>query len=164
MVISRGVWHVVCVDGVDKRGRKVHESSAEDMRRYYHLYDDGDKNATPHKKEQQKKKKRLTKIVAKGDVSKVGGAVDDGIGEDHTHHSGSDEEEVSSEDSGAESDTSTDVEEVTSLKEPEVGVVCGCGLMCLWVWLCLSSDSTWLVGGGGNTHRFRGDGLATGSL
>jgi hypothetical protein len=108
--------------GVDKRGRKVHESSAEDMRRYYHLHDDGDKNATPHKKEQQKKKKRLTKVVAKGDVSKVGGAADDGIGEDHTHQSGinSDEEEVLSEDSGAESDTSTDVEEVTSLKEPEI--------------------------------------------
>lgn len=92
------------------------------MRRYYHLHDDHNENATSPKK-QQKKNKRSTKVVAKGDVSEIGGAGD----EDHTHSNEAERDDVSSEGSGAESDSSTDVEDIMALKEPEVGMACGCG-------------------------------------
>ena len=93
------------------------------MRRYYHLHDDH----TTSPKKQQKKNKRSTKVVAEGDISEVGGA---GV-EDHTHSNEAERDDVSSEgsgaESGAESDSSTDVEDIITLKEPEVGVACGCG-------------------------------------
>ena len=69
-------------DGVDKRGRRVQQTSAEDLRRYYDLHDDT-ATAPPE------------------------GASD----------------------SDGDSDSSTDVEEVTALQKPEVGVAC-----CKWVW------------------------------
>ena len=61
---------------MDKRGRRVQQTSAEDLQRYYDLQDDA--------------------------------AVTLSEGES---------------DSDGESDTSTDTEEVTALREPEVGVV-----------------------------------------
>ena len=82
------------------------------MRRYYSLHDDGDKNATHHKNKGERKK-RSGKVVAKGEADEE---------EDGSHWDESEEEKGSPEGSGDESDTSTDVEEVTRLKEPEVGV------------------------------------------
>ena len=102
------------------------------MRRYYCLHDD-DKNDANSLKSRQKKLKR-SKVVVESDASAVGVASREyDIGEDHTHEElKSDEESVLSEsrgvESGAESDSSTDVEDVMTLREPEVGGASGCGL------------------------------------
>ena len=69
---------LISSDGVDKRGRRVQQTSAEDLRRYYDLHDNT-ATAPPE--------------------------------------------------SASDSDSSTDVEEVTALQEPEVGVA-----YCKWVW------------------------------
>ena len=73
---------LISLDGVDKRGRRVQQTSAEDLRRYYDLHDD----------------------TAKAPLEGTS-------------------------DSDGDSDCSTDVEEVTALQEPEVGVA-----YCKWVW------------------------------
>ena len=103
------------------------------MRRYYCLHDD-DKNDANSLQSRQKKLKKRSKVVAGSNASEVGVASREyDIGEDHTHEElKSDEESVLSEsrgvESGAESDSSTDVEDVMTLREPEVGGASGCGL------------------------------------
>lgn len=129
-----GVAYVLSVDGVDKRGRRVHESSAEDMRRYYHLHDNRGAENT-NKTQTRKKKEMVAKVVANDDESEIQYEESD-VGESHTHFEKEKREseevqslsESSGVESGAESDSSTDVEEIITLKEPEVGVVSGCGL------------------------------------
>ena len=159
--LMRWVWPPT--DGVDKRGRRVHESSAEDLRRYYHLHDNDGKHVTSPRTRLEKLKKKRLKVVTKSDASDVSGAENEksAVG-GHTHHpdeSESDGESVSSEDDEVESDSSTDVEEVIALKEPEVGVVSGYGLNDK-----LTPDSAQLVGRGCVSIPFHQDWFQTGSV
>lgn len=137
-------------DGVDKRGRRVDQTSSEDMQKYYDLHDDT--AMTSHDVMQgdpplknQKSRKVKVKCVARGNTGRleermtgreVAAAAEEGS--DHTHwdssRSGSgtvesdalsgdgDGGDVSDGDSG-DSDSSTDVEEIMALQDPEVGGV-----------------------------------------
>ena len=136
-------FYCVPTDGVDKRGRRVQQSSSDDLRRYYHLHDDGGGKAMtscdvgkpprPVSKKQVKMKKQS--VVASGDKSDREDATEENSGEGHTHfeensredHIPSNEMMSSDEWSGsdAESDSSTDIEDVMALRDPEVGVSWG---------------------------------------
>ena len=153
-----GMMCLVPIDRVDKRGRRLQQTSSEDMRKYYDLHDDAAENAvsnddvmkgnSPPEARQQGRRLKMGKSAARGEgagrresAALSGVAVD--VRETETvsegnraregqweggHYSESDGTVTDSDDSG--SDTSTDVEEIMALREPEVGGAC---CMSLWV-------------------------------
>ena len=152
-----GRMYLVPIDRVDKRGRRLQQTSSEDMRKYYDLHDDAAENAVsnddvmkgnpPPEARQQGRRLKKGKSAARSEGAgrREGAGVAADVRETETvsegnraregqweggHYSESDAAVTDSDDSG--SDTSTDVEEIMALREPEVGGAC---YMSLWVWL-----------------------------
>lgn len=105
---------VISLDGVDKRGRRVQQSSSEDLQKYYDLHDD-DAVTSSQQEGKSPQKSRQLKSAPGGDGGREGEVARSLVGP----HLESEEGSGSGSEEG-DSDSSTDVEDVVALREPEV--------------------------------------------
>lgn len=108
----------ISLDGVDKRGRRVQQSSSEDLQKYYDLHDDDAMTSSQQQGNPPQKSKQLKSVPCSDGGSEGEVAADGGVCSPVHRHLELEEGSVSGSE-GGDSDSSTDVEEVMALRKPE---------------------------------------------
>lgn len=121
---------MVSPDGVDKRGRRVQQSSSEDLQKYYDLHDDDAVTSSQQQGNTPQKTRQLKSVPCSDDGQEGEVADEAGVCSLVYPHHESDEvsgygceggdSDSGSGSEGGDSDSSTDVEEVMAPRDPEV--------------------------------------------